>query len=156
MDQKHEDKKLYFLRYFKGPELLIELQHYDCSLDMWSLGCMFTGMIFRRDPFFYGHDNQDQFIQIVKVLGTDELNAYLNNYHLELDPEVDALIGRRSRKPWSKFINLDNQHLVSLETIDFLDKLLQYDHQDRLTTREAMAHPYFSLVRVVESSRMRK
>lgn len=30
----------------------------------------------------------------VQVLGTDELNAYLNKYHLELDPQLDALVGR--------------------------------------------------------------
>ncbi|KAH9755736.1 casein kinase ii subunit alpha [Citrus sinensis] len=103
-------------RYFKGPELLVDLQDYDYSLDMWSLGCMFAGM----------------------VLGTDELNAYLEKYHLELDPQLEALVGRHSRKPWSRFINSDNQHLVSPEAIDFLDKLLRYDHQDRLTAREAM------------------
>jgi len=33
------------------------------------------------------------------------------------------------------------------EAIDFLDKLLQYDHQARLTAREAMNHPYFYPVR---------
>ncbi|RZC30767.1 Casein kinase II subunit alpha-2 [Glycine soja] len=142
-------------RYFKGPELLVDLQDYDYSLDMWSLGCMFAGMIFRKEPFFYGHDNHDQLVKIAKVLGTDELNAYLNKYHLELDPQLDALVGRHSRKPWSKFINADNQHLVSPEAIDFLDKLLRYDHQDRVTAREAMAHPYFSQVRAAESSRMR-
>ncbi|KAK7263232.1 hypothetical protein RJT34_30819 [Clitoria ternatea] len=142
-------------RYFKGPELLVDLQDYDYSLDMWSLGCMFAGMIFRKEPFFYGHDNHDQLVKIAKVLGTDELNAYLNKYHLELDPQLDALVGRHSRKPWSKFINADNQHLVSPEAIDFLDKLLRYDHQDRLTAKEAMAHPYFSQVRAAESSRMR-
>ncbi|KAB5547885.1 hypothetical protein DKX38_011291 [Salix brachista] len=125
-------------RYFKGPELLVDLQDYDYSLDMWSLGCMFAGMIFRKEPFFYGHDNHDQLVKIAKVLGTDELNAYLNKYHLELDPQLDALVGRHSRKPWSKFINSDNQHLVSPEALDFLDKLLRYDHQDRLTAREAM------------------
>lgn len=32
-------------RYFKGPELLVNLQEYDYSLDMWSLGCMFAGMV---------------------------------------------------------------------------------------------------------------
>lgn len=36
---------LLFLRYFKGPELLVDLQDYDYSLDMWSLGCMFAGMV---------------------------------------------------------------------------------------------------------------
>jgi len=28
------------------------------------------------------------------VLGTDELNAYLNKYQLELDPQLEALVGR--------------------------------------------------------------
>ncbi|KAL0461836.1 UNVERIFIED_CONTAM: Casein kinase II subunit alpha-2 [Sesamum latifolium] len=142
-------------RYFKGPELLVDLQDYDYSLDMWSLGCMFAGMIFRKEPFFYGHDNQDQLVKIAKVLGTDELNAYLHKYRLELEPQLEALVGRHSRKPWSKFVNADNQHLVSPEAIDFLDRLLRYDHQDRLTAREAMAHPYFSQVRAVENSRTR-
>ncbi|CAN6976993.1 unnamed protein product [Brassica rapa subsp. trilocularis] len=133
-------------RYFKGPELLVDLQDYDYSLDMWSLGCMFAGMIFRKEPFFYGHDNQDQLVKIAKVLGTDELNAYLDKYQLELEPQLEALVGRHSRKPWSKFINADNQHLVSPEAIDFLDKLLRYDHQDRLTAKEAMAHAYFAQI----------
>jgi casein kinase II subunit alpha len=35
-------------RYFKGPELLVDFQEYDYSLDMWSLGCMFASMV----PFF--------------------------------------------------------------------------------------------------------
>lgn len=30
----------------------------------------------------------------LQVLGTDELNAYLNKYHLELDRHLEALVGR--------------------------------------------------------------
>ena len=56
-------------RYFKGPELLVDLQDYDYGLDLWSLGCMFAGMIFRKEPFFYGHDNYDQLVKIAKVRG---------------------------------------------------------------------------------------
>ena len=56
-------------RYFKGPELLVDLQDYDYSLDMWSLGCMVAGMVFRREPFFHGHDNYDQLVKIAKVRG---------------------------------------------------------------------------------------
>ncbi|KAG2699043.1 hypothetical protein I3760_07G174300 [Carya illinoinensis] len=131
--------------YFKGPELLVDLQDYDYSLDMWSLGCMFAGM----EPFFYGHENHDQLFKIAK------LNAYLNKYNLVLDPRLDALVGRHIRKPWPRFINADNQHLVSPEAIDLLDKLLRYDHQDRLTAREAVVHPYFHQVRSAEKSRTR-
>ncbi|KAL0350538.1 UNVERIFIED_CONTAM: Casein kinase II subunit alpha-2 [Sesamum radiatum] len=125
-----------------------------------------------RNTVLIGHDQPDQLVKIAGVtkifvlcasdlcyfplvLGTDELNAYLHKYHLELDPQLEALVGRHSRKPWSKFVNADNQHLVSPEAIDFLDKLLRYDHQDRLTAREAMAHPYFSQVRAAENSRTR-
>ncbi|RYR78577.1 hypothetical protein Ahy_A01g003411 isoform A [Arachis hypogaea] len=142
-------------RYFKGPELLVDLQDYDYSLDLWSLGCMFAGMIFRKEPFFYGHDNYDQLVKIAKVLGTDELSAYLNKYRIELDPHLAALVGRHSRKPWTKFISVENQHLAVPEAIDFVDKLLRYDHQERPTAKEAMAHPYFNPVRNAESSRNR-
>ncbi|KAE8718519.1 putative casein kinase II subunit alpha [Hibiscus syriacus] len=124
-----------------GPNIVELLDiDYDYSLDLWGLGCMFAGMIFRKEPFFYGHDNHDQLVKIAKG------HCYLVS---------GVSVGyRHSRKPWSKFINADNQHLVSPEAIDFLDKLLRYDHQDRLTAKEAMAHPYFSQVRAAESSRM--
>ncbi|CAG8638402.1 27910_t:CDS:2 [Gigaspora margarita] len=130
-------------RYFKGPELLVDFQEYDYSLDMWSLGCMFASMIFRKEPFFHGHDNYDQLVKIARVLGTDELFAYLDKYDIELDTQYDDILGRYPRKQWNKFITSENQKFVSKEAIDFLDKLLRYDHQERLTPQEAMEHPYF-------------
>lgn len=53
------------------------------------------------------------------------------------------MFSRHSRKRWERFVHSENQHLVSTEALDFLDKLLRYDHQARLTAREAMDHPYF-------------
>lgn len=50
---------------------------------------------------------------------------------------------RHSRKRWERFVHSENQHLVSPEALDFLDKLLRYDHMQRLTAREAMEHAYF-------------
>ncbi|KAI9492599.1 kinase-like domain-containing protein [Zychaea mexicana] len=130
-------------RYFKGPELLVDFQDYDYSLDMWSYGCMFASMIFRKEPFFHGHDNYDQLVKIARVLGTDELFSYLDKYDIELDQQYHDILGRYPRKQWSKFITSDNHRFVSDEAIDFLDHLLRYDHQERLTAQEAMAHPYF-------------
>jgi len=104
---------------------------------------MLASMIFRKEPFFHGHDNYDQLVRIAKVLGTEELYEYLDRYQIELDPRFNDILGRHSRKRWERFVHSENQHLVSPEALDFLDKLLRYDHQDRLTAREAMAHPYF-------------
>ena len=136
-------------RYFKGPELLVDFQEYDYSLDMWSLGCMFASMIFRKEPFFHGHDNYDQLVKICKVLGTDDFQVYLDKYKIELDSHYDVILGRYPRKPWSRFVTPENQHFVSDEAIDFLDKLLRYDHQERLTAQEAQSHPYFDPVRAL-------
>lgn len=141
-------------RYFKGPELLVDFQEYDYSLDLWSFGCMFAGLIFRKEPFFHGHDNYDQLVKIAKVLGTDELFEYLEKYELELDPHFDGLLGRHTKKPWQRFVAPENQHLVSHEAIDLLDRLLRYDHQQRLTAQEAMAHPYFDSVRQAKAEDM--
>uniref|UniRef100_A0A4W5LRA1 non-specific serine/threonine protein kinase n=1 Tax=Hucho hucho TaxID=62062 RepID=A0A4W5LRA1_9TELE len=78
-------------RYFKGPELLVDYQVYDYSLDMWRLGCMLASMIFQKEPFFHGQDNYDLLVRIAKVLGTDELFGYLRKYHIELDARFKDL-----------------------------------------------------------------
>lgn len=118
-------------RYFKGPELLVDFQEYDYSLDMWSLGAMFASMIFRKEPFFHGNSNSDQLVKIAKVLGTDDLFDYLDKYEIELDAQYDDILGRFQKKPWHSFVTSENQRFVSNEAIDFLDKLLRYDHQVR-------------------------
>ncbi|CAN6935439.1 unnamed protein product, partial [Brassica oleracea] len=96
-------------RYFKEHELLVDLQDYDYSLDMWSLGCMFAGMIFRKEPFFYGHDNQDQLVKIAKIPGTDELNAYLNKYQLELDVQLEVLLFLRGNL---RILRIVSNHII--------------------------------------------
>lgn len=134
-------------RYFKGPELLVDFRQYDYSLDLWSLGCMLAGIIFKKEPFFHGHDNYDQLVKIAKVffsdncapiklpfhsslfiqvLGTEELNAYLEKYEVELDKRYEGLLGKFPKKPLNKFITPDNQHLVSDVALDFLSRLLRY------------------------------
>eukprot|EP01105_Mastigella_eilhardi_P000014 TRINITY_DN1001_c0_g2_i1.p2 TRINITY_DN1001_c0_g2~~TRINITY_DN1001_c0_g2_i1.p2 ORF type:complete len:356 (-),score=111.60 TRINITY_DN1001_c0_g2_i1:50-1117(-) len=133
-------------RHYKGPELLVDLLHYDYSLDMWGVGCMIACMIFKKEPFFHGHDNEDQLVKIAKVLGTDDLDPYLDKYDLKLQPHLASLVGRHKRKPWGTFVNADTLHLCPPEALDFVDRLFKYDHQERLTAKEAMAHPYFAPV----------
>ncbi|KAG6902324.1 hypothetical protein C0995_001703 [Termitomyces sp. Mi166 len=58
-------------------------------------------------------------------------------------PELLVDFQEYPRKPWTRFITSENQRYISNEAIDFLDKLLRYDHQERLTAREAQAQPYF-------------
>ncbi|KAL0248688.1 hypothetical protein GEMRC1_003922 [Eukaryota sp. GEM-RC1] len=116
-------------RYFKGPELLVNMQAYDYSLDLWSLGY-----------------NVDQLVKIARVLGSEDLRVYCKKYNVSLPLELDRAIGNYPKKPWNRFIVAENEHLVTKEAIDLLDKLLMYDHQLRLTAEEAMQHPFFAEV----------
>ena len=95
--------------------------------------------------------NTDQLVQIVRVLGSSSLNKYLAKYNLTLSEEYED-IGYYNRRPWERFINDNNQHLLSKEFLDFIDQLLRYDHQERLTAKEAMDHPYFDPVRAAEGN----
>ena len=129
-------------RYFKGPELLVDFQFYDYSLDLWSFGAMFASIIFKKEPFFHGTSNTDQLVKIARVLGTDRLYEYLKKYDIQLSSDYEDL-GTYPRKPWSRFIDSNNSSFATPDAIDFVDKLLRYDHQERLTAKEAMKHHYF-------------
>jgi len=131
-------------RYFKGPELLVDYQYYDYSLDIWSLGCTLASMIFMKDPFFHGTDNYDQLDKIARVLGTQELQDYLDKYNIELDSHFETILGDHPRKPLTKFITNENKHLVSNEALDLLSRMLVYDHTDRIAAKDALQHPYLS------------
>ncbi|KAG5875051.1 hypothetical protein JTB14_026182 [Gonioctena quinquepunctata] len=134
-------------RYFKGPELLVDYGYYDYSLDMWSVGCMFASMLFRKEPFFHGLDNSDQLVRIVKVLGTSELNAYLKKYNIVIDQKLQALLGVHTRKSWQRFVHTEHEYLITDQAINLLESLLKIDHMDRITAREALNHKYFSPIR---------
>merc|ERR1712232_472573 len=116
---------------------------YDYSLDMWSLGCMFAGLVFKKDTFFQGHDNNDQLVKIANVLGTETLFAYIEKYGVDLGAHFDGNLGRCPRKRWSKFDTDENKHLATDEAIELLDSMLIYDHAARILPREAMTCPYF-------------
>jgi casein kinase II subunit alpha len=133
------------LRYHKGPELLINLQQYDYSLDLWLVGCMLAAIVFKKEPFFRGDSNNDQLVQIAKVLGTKDLMLYAHKYGIRLLKDYDHILGNYPRQPWLKFVHKDNERLVSDEVVDLIDKLLTYDHQLRPTAKEAMEHPFFKI-----------
>ena len=69
-------------RYFKGPELLVDNLLYDYSLDIWSLGCMFAGMVI----FIYyrylrrNHSSKDMTIMInlLRLRKYSELKIYIS------------------------------------------------------------------------------
>ena len=55
--------------WYRAPDVLMGSKHYDTSVDMWSVGCIFAEMITGR-PLFPGTSEKDQLIKIFEILGT--------------------------------------------------------------------------------------
>ena len=54
-----------------------------------SLGCMLASMIFRKEPFFHGHDNYDQLVRIAKV-------CIFSSFRLLLDITFNRCLGQKN------------------------------------------------------------
>jgi casein kinase II subunit alpha len=106
-------------RHYKSPELLLgpSFGYYDYAIDLWGVGCILAGLMFRREPFFRGKNNVDQLGVIIQVLGTTDLLRVVTTYHHEesgyelLPEDVRDLIEEYvtlgehvQRKPWTDFL----------------------------------------------------
>lgn len=144
-------------RHYKSPELLLGHQGYDYSIDMWGFGCILAGLIFRKEPFFRGRDNVDQLVTIISVLGTADLHRFIATNAIPMSADTRKAVaayklkgGNGKAKVWSSLIPKDVAQIAppSPEGIDLLSKLLRYDHNQRLTAKQAMQHPFFDPVRM--------
>jgi casein kinase II subunit alpha len=133
--------------HYKAPEVLVGFSRYHYSFDVWSVGCILAGLIFKRQPFFNGEGSDDQLVRIVEVLGSDDLNRYLDKYRLKLDKHFNDFLPTGRRQALSRFVTKANRHLVNPEVLDLIDKMLVYDHSARLLPKECIEHPYFDSVR---------
>ncbi len=128
-------------RYYKGPELLVEYPYYDYSLDIWSFGCVLAELIFKKFPFFHGSSNNDQMCKIIKFLGKKDLRLYLKKFNINYEiPDY----GPEERISFKTFLN-ENQSIIFKDGIDLLDKILIYDHSERLTASQCLEHPFFTI-----------
>lgn len=96
-------------------------------------------------------DNVDQLGKIVSVLGTADLLAYIAKCNVEVTPEIRKVIAKYTlrgglKRPWLSLLP-KGCPVPSADGIDLLDKLLVYDHDARLTAKQAMGHSFFDPVR---------
>ncbi|RKO87947.1 hypothetical protein BDK51DRAFT_35577 [Blyttiomyces helicus] len=132
-------------RYYKPPEILLGFGGYDFSFDLWSVGCLVAAWVFRELAFFEGDSDVDQVRVVAGVLGTDGIRAFVEKYECTLSEELEAVVdhGRPARRALEDFITPANRDLATPAAIDLLNHLLLYEPSDRLTAKEALAHPLF-------------
>ncbi len=107
--------------------------------------------------------------QIVSILGKKDLLMCCDHYDIQLSAELQRVVQKYTlksnpsgiRKSWLTLLGSSTKQLISKkignkdspcpipsrEGLNLLDKLLVYNHDERLTAKEAMMHPFFDVVR---------
>lgn len=107
--------------------------------------------------------------QIVAFLGKNDLMRCCDQYGIQLSPELERIVQKYTskfnpmgtRKSWLTLLGSKSKSyggkkhaesdmqcpIPSREGLNLVDKLLVYNHDERLTAKEAMMHPFFDVVR---------
>ncbi|KAJ3076791.1 Casein kinase II subunit alpha' [Podochytrium sp. JEL0797] len=131
-------------RFYKPPEILLGNRYYDYSFDMWSVGCILAGMIFKRDVFFQGEDDLDQLRCIVGVLGCAALKRYLHEYGVDPALPADVVQGRERAVEWFEFVDWGNGGVARDLAVEVVGGLLVMDQRERWTAEECLQHEFFA------------
>jgi len=124
-------------RWYRAPEIMLSWKEYTKAVDVWAVGCIMAEILGRK-PLFPGKDYLHQLHLIIDILGTP---SYEDTEYIA-SPKAKSYV--RSL-PFKKKIPLRKiyPHASDL-AIDFLEKLLQFSPEKRITVDEALKHPYMS------------
>lgn len=139
--------------WYRAPELLLGARQYGPAIDLWAVGCILAELLSLR-PIFKGEEakidlnnkksvpfQKNQFLKIVEILGTPSLKDWpsINRYpeYLTFQLQISTNFPPNLNN-WYKAIGGSNKKCLEL-----LHGLLEYDPLTRLTSDQALVHPYF-------------
>mmetsp|Transcript_37777 Transcript_37777/g.100510 ORF Transcript_37777/g.100510 Transcript_37777/m.100510 type:complete len:422 (-) Transcript_37777:49-1314(-) len=135
-------------RWYRAPEVLCSWTDYSCSIDIWSIGCIFAEML-RRKPLFPGANTQHQLDLIIGLLGTPE------------GPDLMKIPNEKCRKfirslpttPGQPF-NLYFDSCPAAQ--DLLAQMLRWDPSRRVSVHEGIQHAYMNKLHYPEDEPIRQ
>ena len=135
-DATREYTTLVVTRWYRPPELLLQLRKYTTAIDMWGVGCVF-GEMFKGKPILAGNSDLDQSQIIFDLVGSPNDESMPGWQHLPgIEGGAVTFIERRGQL---RNIFKDQSDLA----ISLLSELLKLDWRKRLNAIDALEHPYF-------------
>ena len=123
-------------------EKLLSHSVYLCLYKEWSVGCILGELLLRR-PLFPDRDDHHQLLLIFSLIGSPS-NDHIANLPSTLQP---PLLSLPFCPPSSFSTKFPNSNPLAL---DLLTELLLFDPFSRITVEEALSHPYFSQLHLLE------
>lgn len=126
-------------RYYRAPELIFGNTEYDCSIDLWSVGCVIAELMLTM-PIFPGESGSDQIVEIIKILGTptkEQIRAMNPNYTEYRFPHISPI-------PWDKVFKPN----TNPEAVKFVSRLLVYNPKQRPHPLQILTDEFFDELRI--------
>ncbi|KAL4929638.1 CDC2/CDK family serine/threonine-protein kinase [Aspergillus undulatus] len=155
-EAKRDYTTLVVTRWYRPPELLLQLRRYTSAIDMWGVGCVF-GEMFKGKPILAGNSDLNQAQLIFTLVGTPTEENMPGWSSLPGCEGVKSFGNRPGNlaETFKKYISLSvivpstsrksltfySQNPVA---ISLLTELLKLDWRKRVNAIDALKHPYFS------------
>lgn len=143
-------------RHYRAPEVILEVGwSYPC--DVWSIGCiafeLYTGY-----TLFQTHDNREHLAMMERILGSIPYRLAKKSrtgyfWHGRLDWNYHSLAGKYVReicKPLYRYMT--SEGCEHRQLFDLIERMLEYDPDDRMVLPDALRHPYFAKCASASSS----
>ena len=122
-------------RWYRPPELLLQLRRYTTAIDMWGVGCVF-GEMFRGKPILAGNSDLNQAQLIFDLVGSPTEENMPGWSDL---PGCEGVKEFSTRPASLAQVFRDQAPLA----ISLLSEFLKLDWRKRINAIDALKHPYF-------------
>lgn len=133
------------MRWYRAPELLMQLPNYNSAVDMWAAGCILAQMLHDGKPLFRGTSSLHQFESIIDVLGTPS-DEVLHSLGASAAAKLACQKKKAPPVDLSTLFHLPDGATISAKCADLLKRLLAFNPKDRCTAKQAQRHSYMAHV----------
>ncbi|KAH7087786.1 kinase-like domain-containing protein [Paraphoma chrysanthemicola] len=134
-EARREYTSLVVTRWYRPPELLLQLRRYTPAIDMWGAGCVF-GEMFKRKPILAGQSDIHQAQIIFELVGSPNDQTM---------PGWNELPGAEPVRQFGSFPGTIASRFRELSPtgLSLIKDLMRLDWRRRINAIDAIDHPYF-------------
>lgn len=124
-------------RWYRAPEILLGSTKYTKGVDMWSMGCI-IGEMYLGKPMFPGTSTLNQIEKVLEVIGKPTKEDIVSIQSKQAAAIIDSLKITKRKNIKDLFPSM------SMEGLDLMKKLLQFNPNKRPTVEQALKHAYIA------------